>query len=87
MDNRSGTPFTPCRCLEDFRQTVINIAVSRNRLSVLKWYGGNVAEFCKETRYHLFGSTSVSFQFHWWVLIWDRLEITVPVGWALNTNN
>ena len=42
---------------------MVDIAVSRNRLSVLKRYGGNVVEFCKETRFHLFGSTSVSFEF------------------------
>ena len=42
---------------------MVDIPVSRNRLTVLKRYGGNVADFCKETRYHLFGSTSVSFEF------------------------
>ena len=68
-NTRSGTPFTPC--LEDFRQRVVDISVSRNRLSVLKRYGGNVAEFCKETHYCLFESTSVSFEFHMWVLIWE----------------
>ena len=62
-------PFTPC--LEDFRQTVDDMSVSRNRLSVLKRYGGKVAEFCKETRYRLFESSSVSFGFHRWVLIWE----------------
>ena len=51
-DTGSVSPFTPC--LEGFKQTVVDIPVSRNRLSVLKWYGGNVAGFCKETRYHLF---------------------------------
>ena len=50
---------------------MVDIPVSRNRLSVPKQYGGNVGEFCKETRYHLFGSTSVSFEFHGWVLIWE----------------
>ena len=45
-DTCSRTPFT--QCLEDFRQTMVDIPVSRNRLSVLKWYGGNVAEFSKE---------------------------------------
>ena len=63
-DTRSETPFTPC--LEDFRQTVVDVTVSSNRLSVLKRYGGNLAEFCKETRYHLLGSTSVSFEFPIW---------------------
>ena len=53
------------------KETVVDIPVSRNRLSVLKRHGGYVAECCKETRYHLFGSTSVSFQFHRWVLIWE----------------
>ena len=53
------------------RQTVVDISVSRNRPSVLKRYGGNVAEFCKEPGYHLFGNTSVSFEFHRWVLIWE----------------
>ena len=48
---------------------MVDTPVSRNRLYVLKWYGGNVAEFCKEVHYHLFGSTSVSFEFHRWVLI------------------
>ena len=69
MDTGSGTPFTPC--LEDFRQTVVDIPVSCNRLFVLKRYGGNVAEFCLQTLYHLFGKASVSFEFHWWVLIWE----------------
>ena len=50
-DTRLGTLFAPC--LEDFRQTVDDIPVSRSRLSVLQPYGGNVVEFCKETRYHL----------------------------------
>ena len=54
-DTRSGTPFTPC--LEDFRQTVVDTPVSRNRISALKRYGGNAAEVCKEICYHLFGST------------------------------
>ena len=49
-------PFGDAVCIEDFRQTVVDIPVSRNRLSVLKRYGDNVAEFCKETRYHLFGA-------------------------------
>ena len=61
MDTRSWTHFTPS--LEDFTQTVVNIPVRRNRLSVLERYGGNVAEFCQKTRYHLFGSTSVSLNF------------------------
>ena len=69
MDTRLGMPFTPC--LEDFRQTVIDIPASRDCLSVLKRYGGNVAEVCKQTRYHLFGSTSISLEFHRWVLIWE----------------
>ena len=43
---------------------MVDIPVSRNCLSILKQYGSNVAEFCKETRYHLFGSTSLSFEFH-----------------------
>ena len=68
-DTRSGTPFTPC--MEDFRQTVVDISVSRNRLSVLKRYCGNMAEVCKDTRYHLFGSIFVSVEFHRWVLIWE----------------
>ena len=50
---------------------LVDIPVSRTCLSVLKRYDGKVAEFCKETRYHLFGSTSVSFEFHRWVLIWE----------------
>ena len=50
---------------------MVCIPVGRNRLSVLKRYGGNVAEFCKETHCHLFESTSVSFEFHRWVLIWE----------------
>ena len=66
MDTGSGTQFTPC--LEDFRQTVVDIPVSRNRLFVLKRYGGNVAEFCLQTLYNLFGKAS---EFHWWVLIWE----------------
>ena len=45
-DTRSGTPFTPS--LEDFRQTVVDISVSRNRLSVLKRYGGNEPNFGKK---------------------------------------
>ena len=69
MDTRSRTPFTPH--LENFRQTMVDTPVSRNRLSVLKLYGGTAAEFYKETRYQLFGSTSVSFEFHRWVLIWE----------------
>ena len=69
VDTRSGKPFTPL--LEDLRQTVVDIPVSRNRLFVLKQYGGNVAECYKETCYHLFWSTSVSFEFHRWVLIWE----------------
>ena len=69
MDTRLGTPFAPC--LEDCRQTVIDIPVSRNRFSSLNRYGGNVAEFCKETRYQFFGSTSVSLEFHRWVIIWE----------------
>ena len=45
---------------------MVDISVGYNRLSVLKRNGGNVAEFCKETHYHLFASTSfsVSFKFH-----------------------
>ena len=39
---------------------LVDIPVSRNRLSVLKWYVGNIVKFCKETQYHLFGSISVS---------------------------
>ena len=49
---------------------MVEIPVSHNRLSVFKRYGGNVAEFCNETRYYLFGSTSVSFEFQKWV-IWE----------------
>ena len=60
MDTRSKMPFTPC--LEDFRQTVVDIPISQNSLSVLKRYGGNVAEFYKDKK-HLFGSTSVSLNF------------------------
>ena len=62
-------PCTPS--LEDFRHAGVDIPVNRNRLSVLKQYGGNVGDFCKETRYYLFGSTSVSFEFRMWVLIWE----------------
>ena len=50
---------------------MVDIPVRLNCLSVLRRYDGNVAKFCKETRYHLFGSTSVSFEFHMWVLIWE----------------
>ena len=50
---------------------MVDISVGYNCLSILKLYGGNVGEFCKETHYHLFGSTSVSFEFHRWVLIWE----------------
>ena len=46
---------------------MVDIPVSNNWLSVLKWFGGNLAEFYKETHYHMFESTSVSFEFHRWV--------------------
>ena len=49
---------------------MVDIAVSRNGLSVLKRHDGNVTDFCKETLYHLFGNIFVSFEYHRWVLIW-----------------
>ena len=45
-DSRLGTPFTPCP--ENFRRTVVDIPISCNHLSVLKRYGGSVAEFSKK---------------------------------------
>ena len=68
MDIRSGTQLTPC--LEDFRHSVVDIPVSRNRFSVLKRYGGIVAYFAKKHS-TICLSTSVSFEFHRWVLIWE----------------
>ena len=82
-DTRTGMPFTPR--LDDLRRTVVDISVSRNSLSVLKLYGGNVAGFCKETRYHSFGSTSVSFEFHRWILMWEdpHRRLLLRLGFVL----
>ena len=65
------TVYTMPGRLNKFRQMEVDIPVSHNSLSVLKGYGVSMAEFCKETRYHLFGSASVSFEFHRWILIWE----------------